>query len=157
MRRGVRGGMQLAGRFGDGRGSRWLALRAFSGYATVVVWSVLFCSAMCAYTHVLLLPPPPFLSAEDMERAREVYRACLKLLPHKVFTFGKVRPSAQPRLCQLAGCMAAGMQARIHVVLRVSVPMAVHLGPEECRNTMQLAVGSSGLLGSVPLPLSLSC
>jgi crooked neck len=25
-----------------------------------------------------------------MERAREVYRACLKLLPHRAFTFGKV-------------------------------------------------------------------
>jgi hypothetical protein len=29
-------------------------------------------------------------AAEDMERAREVYRACLKLLPHRAFTFGKV-------------------------------------------------------------------
>ena len=29
-------------------------------------------------------------AAEDAERAREVYRACLKLLPHRAFTFGKV-------------------------------------------------------------------
>ncbi|PRW59332.1 Crooked neck 1 [Chlorella sorokiniana] len=30
------------------------------------------------------------LEAEDGERAREVYRACLKLIPHKLFTFGKI-------------------------------------------------------------------
>ena len=28
-----------------------------------------------------------------MERTREVYRACLKLIPHKAFTFAKVQPS----------------------------------------------------------------
>ena len=33
---------------------------------------------------------PPLRAAEDVERTREVYRACLKLLPHKAFTFGKV-------------------------------------------------------------------
>lgn len=31
------------------------------------------------------------LQAEDPERAREVYRVCLKLIPHKLFTFAKVR------------------------------------------------------------------
>lgn len=31
------------------------------------------------------------LEAQDMERTREVYRACLKLIPHKAFTFAKVR------------------------------------------------------------------
>ena len=30
------------------------------------------------------------LDAGEPERAREVYRACLKLLPHGAFTFGKV-------------------------------------------------------------------
>lgn len=30
------------------------------------------------------------LEAQDMDRTREVYRACLKLLPHKAFTFAKV-------------------------------------------------------------------
>lgn len=30
------------------------------------------------------------LDAEDPERCREVYRACLKLIPHKAFTFAKV-------------------------------------------------------------------
>jgi len=29
---------------------------------------------------------------QDIERARAVYKACLDLLPHKVFTFAKVRP-----------------------------------------------------------------
>ena len=30
------------------------------------------------------------LEAEDAERTREVYRICLKLIPHKLFTFAKV-------------------------------------------------------------------
>ncbi|CAH0393089.1 unnamed protein product [Bemisia tabaci] len=30
------------------------------------------------------------LEAEDEERTRQVYRACLELLPHKVFTFSKI-------------------------------------------------------------------
>lgn len=30
------------------------------------------------------------LEAEDGERTRQVYRACLELLPHKVFTFSKI-------------------------------------------------------------------
>lgn len=30
------------------------------------------------------------LEVEDMERTREVYRACLQLLPHKIFTFAKI-------------------------------------------------------------------
>ena len=33
------------------------------------------------------------LEAQDAERTREVYRACLKLIPHKAFTFAKVSPS----------------------------------------------------------------
>lgn len=36
------------------------------------------------------------LGAQDMDRTREVYRACLKLIPHKAFTFAKVgHPSCQ--------------------------------------------------------------
>lgn len=31
------------------------------------------------------------LDAQDPDRAREVYRACLKLVPHQHFTFAKVR------------------------------------------------------------------
>lgn len=30
------------------------------------------------------------LEAEDMERTRQVYRAALQLIPHKIFTFSKV-------------------------------------------------------------------
>lgn len=30
------------------------------------------------------------LETGDMERTREVYRACLRLLPHKTFTFAKL-------------------------------------------------------------------
>lgn len=30
------------------------------------------------------------LEAQDIERARQVYTACLELLPHKKFTFAKV-------------------------------------------------------------------
>ena len=30
------------------------------------------------------------LQAQDMQRTREVYSACLKVIPHKVFTFAKV-------------------------------------------------------------------
>ena len=35
------------------------------------------------------------LEAEDAERTRQVYRACLNLIPHSIFTFAKVSP---PRL-----------------------------------------------------------
>jgi crooked neck len=31
------------------------------------------------------------LDSEEPDRAREVYRACLKLVPHQVFTFSKVK------------------------------------------------------------------
>lgn len=30
------------------------------------------------------------LEAEDIERARQVYKACLELIPHKIFTFSKI-------------------------------------------------------------------
>lgn len=30
------------------------------------------------------------LEAEDMERTRDVYKACLDIIPHKNFTFAKV-------------------------------------------------------------------
>jgi crooked neck len=30
------------------------------------------------------------LVAEDVDRAREVYRTCLKIIPHKDFTFAKI-------------------------------------------------------------------
>lgn len=30
------------------------------------------------------------LEAEDEERTRQVYRACLELIPHKIFTFSKI-------------------------------------------------------------------
>lgn len=36
------------------------------------------------------------LEAEDPNRAREVYRVCLNLIPHRRFTFAKVRK--QPRI-----------------------------------------------------------
>ena len=32
------------------------------------------------------------LEAQDADRTREVHRACLKLIPHKAFTFAKVSP-----------------------------------------------------------------
>ena len=32
------------------------------------------------------------LAAHDSDRAREVYRAALRLIPHRSFTFGKVQP-----------------------------------------------------------------
>jgi hypothetical protein len=37
------------------------------------------------------------LEAENPERAREVYRACLKLIPHQIFTFSKVCTDLHPR------------------------------------------------------------
>ncbi|CAF5139587.1 unnamed protein product, partial [Rotaria magnacalcarata] len=30
------------------------------------------------------------LEAEDIERTREVYKACINLIPHKKFTFAKI-------------------------------------------------------------------
>ena len=35
------------------------------------------------------------LEAEDPERTREVYRFCLKLIPHKIFTFAKASLSTR--------------------------------------------------------------
>lgn len=36
------------------------------------------------------------MEAEDPARTREVYRNCLKLIPHQVFTFAKVHPAYPP-------------------------------------------------------------
>ena len=36
------------------------------------------------------------MEAEDPARTREVYRNCLKLIPHQVFTFAKVHPHSLP-------------------------------------------------------------
>ncbi len=41
------------------------------------------------------------LMAGDQERAREVYRTALKIVPHNVFTFSKVRPSMPSFMCAL--------------------------------------------------------
>ncbi len=41
------------------------------------------------------------LEAEDADRARQVYRACLNLIPHSIFTFAKVRSARQVILMQM--------------------------------------------------------
>lgn len=46
------------------------------------------------------------LDAGEPDRAREVYRACLKLLPHQQFTFAKVS-------CQLEGFEFSGGRAAL--------------------------------------------
>jgi len=38
------------------------------------------------------------LQVKDVDRTRAVYRACLGVVPHKTFTFGKVRGRALPTL-----------------------------------------------------------
>lgn len=43
------------------------------------------------------------LDARDSERTREVYRECLKLIPHKAFTFGKVSEAGLAKECTVAG------------------------------------------------------
>ena len=42
------------------------------------------------------------MEAEDPARTREVYRNCLKLLPHRIFTFAKVgaRPCSSAHAMQ---------------------------------------------------------
>ena len=60
------------------------------------------------------------LEAEDMDRCREVYRACLKLLPHKAFTFAKI------------WIMAAQFEIRAHRLdaARKILGMAIGLCPK---------------------------
>ena len=38
------------------------------------------------------------LQVKDVDRTRAVYRACLSVVPHKAFTFGKVRGGALPTM-----------------------------------------------------------
>ncbi|OAD56338.1 Protein crooked neck [Eufriesea mexicana] len=39
---------------------------------------------------IVNVPPTKELDTEDIERCRQVYRACLELIPHKHFTFSKI-------------------------------------------------------------------
>ncbi len=48
------------------------------------------------------------LEAGDAGRAREVYRACLKVIPHVAFTFAKARASAPCGLHAVPAVLACG-------------------------------------------------
>ena len=50
------------------------------------------------------------LAAKDSDRAREVYRAALRLIPHRSFTFGKVRAGSSHVNAQTAPVLAREMQ-----------------------------------------------
>lgn len=76
--------------------------------------------------------PPLAPFAEDMERAREVYRACLKLLPHKAFTFGKVgwaeRVGSRPALASRPACTGLGAQkCWSRACLQAPLPLSIQL------------------------------
>lgn len=63
------------------------------------------------------------LQAQDMQRTREVYSACLKVIPHKVFTFAKVYlPSAHVIDEQLLICPASLCSLRHHNLNKHQVP-----------------------------------
>ena len=60
------------------------------------------------------------LEAEDAERTRQVYRACLNLIPHSVFTFAKVSLPGSPSehradrsrvFCSQCGCFRRSFHA----------------------------------------------
>ena len=53
------------------------------------------------------------LEAEDNDRAREVYRAALKLIPHAHFTFAKVRLLAHMLLCASNQWMAFSQRTHL--------------------------------------------
>ena len=47
------------------------------------------------------------LEAEDADRTRQVYKACLNLIPHRIFTFSKVSPPSplqQHRFTETCTC-----------------------------------------------------
>lgn len=51
------------------------------------------------------------LVAEDVGRAREVYRTCLKIIPHKDFTFAKIwilAAQLEVRTCNPEPCFVGG-------------------------------------------------
>mmetsp|Transcript_7859 Transcript_7859/g.23660 ORF Transcript_7859/g.23660 Transcript_7859/m.23660 type:complete len:378 (+) Transcript_7859:1449-2582(+) len=50
----------------------------------------IICTCTRGHSHVRRYALYEELDAEDQDRAREVYRACLKLIPHQQFTFSKI-------------------------------------------------------------------
>ncbi len=54
------------------------------------------------------------LEAEDADRARQVYKACLNLIPHSIFTFAKVSPSLQTGLLQRVKRCPRGFLQRVY-------------------------------------------
>ena len=52
------------------------------------------------------------LEAEDPVRTREVYRTCLKLIPHDLFTFAKVRRDLLCGMCDLEGRWSSLLEAQ---------------------------------------------
>ena len=51
------------------------------------------------------------LEAEDAERTRQVYKACLNLIPHSVFTFAKVSLPGSPSKQQSTADFVVSMDA----------------------------------------------
>ena len=52
------------------------------------------------------------LEAEDPARTREVYRTCLKLIPHDLFTFAKVGRTLLCGICDLEGRQSSLLEAQ---------------------------------------------
>ena len=61
-------------------------------YSSFSFFSLIFVSPSSLFFYLPSLSSSPFLiiSLQDIERTREVYTECLKLVPHKIFSFSKL-------------------------------------------------------------------
>ena len=74
------------------------------------------------------------LEAQDTDRTREVYRACLKLIPHKAFTFAKV----------LFGVLISQHSWTLYLLALGNIGAGSKLG-ERKKDTLHLAGGLQAL------------
>ena len=88
------------------------------------------------------------LQAEDPERTREVYRECLKLIPHKAFSFSKIWIMAaqfEIRCKRLDACrkilgMAIGLAPK-DKIFRTYIDIELQLGNiDRCRTLYEKAL-----------------
>lgn len=67
----------------------WLNYALFEELETKVSWSAQHIGALVLGFLLVLTLRYRRSFGQDLDRAREIYRACLKLIPHKSFTFAK--------------------------------------------------------------------
>lgn len=83
------------------------------------------------------------LEADNHERTREVYRTCLKLMPHKIFTFAKVINLPQSRF------LGSGCKWRLRILRKIHGAEIWAAGPID----ISISPSSESLYRLVGFPL----